>query len=45
VRLQKTTLNTKNIKYEKNASWYGSHYDENDFNQKAINKGLLETFS
>lgn len=35
-------MNTKNEDYEENVEWFGSHYDENEFNIKNINKNLLK---
>lgn len=33
-------MNTKNINYERYLKWYGSNYDENEFDIKKINKKL-----
>jgi len=39
------SMNTKNIRYERNVGWFGSHYDEDDFDRKAVNKELSFIFN
>ena len=34
------SMNTKDEEYEENVEWFGSHYDENEFNIKTVNKRL-----
>lgn len=36
------SMNTKNEDYERNVEWFGSHFDENEFDLKKINKRLAK---
>lgn len=36
------SMRTKNEDYEENLEWFGSHYNENEFNVKLVNKRLLK---
>ena len=38
------SMNTKNIRYEKNIDWYGSYFNEDEFDRKKLNKKLLKVF-
>jgi hypothetical protein len=36
------SMNTKDEEYEENLEWFGSHYDEDDFDIKTVNNRLLK---